>query len=78
MRDGPGDVLIVTEDHTRKMLPTIKKVSCQKKQLILKCLLAPGGMTGEPGDVLIMTEDDTRKKLHARKKVSRQKNPADS
>jgi hypothetical protein len=62
MRDEPGDDLIVTEDDTRKKLPTIKKVSSQKKQLILKCLLAlhpaPGGMRGEPGDVLIVTEDD--------------------
>jgi hypothetical protein len=30
MRDEPGDVLIVTEDDTRKKLPTIKKVSRQK------------------------------------------------
>jgi hypothetical protein len=66
----------VTEDDTRKKLPTIKKVSRQKKQLILKCLLTPGGMRDKPGDVLIMTGDDTRKKPHARKKVSSQKNPA--
>jgi hypothetical protein len=30
MRDEPRDVLIVTEDDTRKKLPTIKKVSPQK------------------------------------------------
>jgi hypothetical protein len=31
MRDEPGDVLIMTEDDTRKKLHAIKKVSRQKK-----------------------------------------------